>query len=267
MLGTDLVKLCERRGLNPKALDLPEFDITDTGQLAAAVESSDIIINCAAYTNVDGAETESELAHKINAEAVGRLGELAAKAGTYVIHISTDFVFDGKTETSYKETDTPNPIGEYGASKLAGERLLADSGAQACVLRVQWTYGAYGENFITKILARARAGGPLTVVDNEKGSPTATTEASKAICRLLPQRPTGLYHFAAAGYASRFEVARFILVKTGIECDLKPCKAADWPSPAARPLNSRFDCSKIAALLNEPLRPWQDPLEEFLGIL
>jgi dTDP-4-dehydrorhamnose reductase len=131
-------------------------------------------------------------------------------------------------------------------------------------MRVEWTYGSAGDNFVAKLIKRAKAGGRLKVVDDQIGSPTATTEIAKAICRLLPNKPEGLFHFASAGYVSRFEMAKFIFDKLNMSVDLSSCKTADFPAVAARPLNSRFNCSKIEALLDEPIAPWQMPLERFL---
>ncbi len=264
MLGTDLAAACQKNGIPYRVFDLPEFDIADAKQLADVVEKYDAIVNCAAYTDVDGAESESVLAHGINAQAVGRLGQLAAKKQKYVFHISTDFVFDGKLDRPYVETDAPNPISEYGKSKLAGEKALIESGCRNCIMRVEWTYGLAGNNFVKKLLQRAGQTGKLKVVDDQLGSPTATTEVAATICELLKDRPQGLFHFAAAGYVSRFEMAQFILNTLNIDADVQPCKSSDFVSPAARPLNSRFCCDKIAALLNKPIRPWQRPLEEFL---
>jgi dTDP-4-dehydrorhamnose reductase len=264
MLGSDLVQAVRQRELEPVALDLPECDISDAGHLQKAVSGAGIIINCAAYTNVDGAESEAELAHRVNAEAVGRLGVLARDHGAYVLHISTDFVFDGHGDKPYVETDRPNPISTYGRSKLEGERLLADSGCRHCILRVEWTYGTAGDNFVTKLMRRAKADGKLRVVDDQVGSPTATTEVSKTICDLLKSRREGVFHFAGAGYVSRYEMARFIVDQLSMDIEVVPCKTADFQSPASRPLNSRFDCGKIRRLLSEPIEAWQVPLERFL---
>ena len=264
MLGTDLVaQLCQNR-IQPVVLDLPEFDITNAQQLKTAVAPAETIINCAAYTNVDKAESEPDLAYRVNAEAVGHMGRLAADSGANVVHISTDFVFDGKTDRPYTETDLTNPINAYGKTKLAGERLLAQSGCRFCIIRLEWTYGLGGTNFVKKLIERARSDEPLRVVDDQVGSPTATTEAAEAICKLLPNPPEGIFHFAAAGFTSRYEMARFIFDKLGTTIDLSPCKSADFPTAAVRPLNSCFDCSKIEAILGEPIRNWQGPLEHFL---
>jgi len=264
MLGTDLVSACRRQGFEPIVLDLPEFDLTNNDQVQQVVSEAEIIVNCAAYTNVDGAEDQAELAYRINAEAVGRLGDIARDAGKWVLHISTDFVFDGSTDRPYVETDRPNPINTYGKTKLAGEQLLADSGCEHCIVRVQWTYGSAGNNFVTKLIQRAKSQNTLKVVDDQTGSPTATIEAAKAICDLLRKKPSGIYHFASAGYVSRFGMAEFILDKLPIDANLLPCKTSDFPSPATRPLNSRFDCGKIKRLLSEPIQHWQAPLELFL---
>ena len=264
MLGSDLVKICQQQGINPIVYDLPEFDITDVDQVRQAVASADMIVNCAAYTNVDGAESQAELAYQVNAEAVGRLGKIVRQAGKWVFHISTDFVFDGHGDKPYVETDIPNPINTYGKTKLAGEQLLAGSGCEYCIVRVQWTYGKAGNNFVTKLIQRAKSQQMLKVVDDQTGSPTSTIEAAKAICELVKKKPEGIYHFASAGYVTRYGTAEFILEKLSMNIELLPCKTSDFPSPATRPLNSRFDCSKIKYLLDEPIKQWQDPLELFL---
>jgi dTDP-4-dehydrorhamnose reductase len=264
MLGSDLALACRQQGLDPVVLDLPEFNITNTDHVQRAVCDARVIVNCAAYTNVDGAESQAELAYRVNAEAVGRLGVLAKDIDAYVLHISTDFVFDGRSGRPYVETDPPNPINTYGKTKLAGEQLLAQSGCKHCILRVEWTYGSAGTNFVTKLIQRAKAGKTLKVVDDQVGSPTATTEVSKVICKLPKERPDGICHFASAGYVSRYEMARFVVAKLSMDVDVVPCKTSDFPSPAARPLNSRFDCGKIQRLLGEPIAPWQGPLERFL---
>jgi dTDP-4-dehydrorhamnose reductase len=264
MLGTDLVAILAQKGFKAHALDLPDFDITDPRQLEEAVAAGNTIVNCAAYTNVEKAESEPDLAYKVNAEAVGRLGRFAKAAGVYVLHISTDFVFDGRSQKPYVETDLTNPINSYGRTKLAGEQLLAQSGCRFCIVRLEWTYGLAGTNFVKKLTERAKSRQLLKVVHDQVGSPTATTEAAEAICKLLPNPPEGVFHFAAAGFISRYEMARFIFDKLGMTVDLTPCKSSDFPTAAVRPLNSRFNCSKIEALLGEPIKPWQGPLEQFL---
>lgn len=267
MLGTDLVATLTTGGWVPTDYDLPEFDLSDPRHVQHALDQADVVINCAAYTNVDGAEADPETAYRVNAEAVGQLGRLAAPRGIPVVHISTDFVFDGRSHRPYREDDPVGPLGVYGASKLKGEQLLAQSGCACCMVRVQWTYGAAGNNFIEKILTRARSGGPLKVVDDQIGAPTSTLEVSRTLADLLALPsglPEGLFHFAAAGYVSRYDVARFVLDRMKLKVELSACQSSDFVSPAQRPLSSRFDCSKIAGLLTQPIQPWQIPLEHYL---
>jgi dTDP-4-dehydrorhamnose reductase len=267
MLGTDVAAECKNRGINFEVFDLPDFDITDQRQLSSAIQQAGIIVNCAAYTNVEKAETETELAFCVNTEAVGRLSTLARKTGAWVLHISTDFVFDGAGGKPYTEKDIPHPINAYGRTKLAGERLLVENRCRYCIMRVEWTYGLHGDNFVKKILQKARTQKEMKIVDDQIGSPTATTEAAKAVCDLMLKKPKGIYHFASQGYVSRLGVAEFITQKLGLNVQLAGCKTSDYPSAAARPLNSRFDCGKIRPLLHGPIKPWQTTLEEFLKLL
>ena len=264
MLGTDLADTCKRHGLDVKVFDLPEFDIRNSQQLKQAVGAADIIVNCAAYTNVDGAESEAGLAYQVNAEAVGRLGAIAKEADKWLLHISTDFVFDGRLNRPYVETDPPDPVNQYGKTKLAGERLLEESGCRYCILRVEWTYGFHGNNFVTKMIQRAKKDKTVKVVDDQVGSPTATTEVAEVICKLFPKKPEGIFHFASTGYVSRYKMAKFIFDKLSMDVNLLPCKTGDFVSAAERPLNSRFDCSKIKNLLDEQIELWQVPLEHLL---
>jgi dTDP-4-dehydrorhamnose reductase len=264
MLATELTAACRQQGFEVQIHDLPEFDLTNAGHLRRAVDAADLVVNCAAFTNVDGAESNSQLAHRVNAEAVGRLGEIARESDKWVLHFSTDFVFDGRLDRPYAETDAANPISEYGKSKLAGERLLQAGGCRHCILRLEWTYGPNGNHFITKLLRRAQAGGPVSVVDDQVGAPTATAEVAGAVMTIVEKQTTGLYHFANAGYASRYDVAAFVFERLPQPVVLSRCRTADYPAPAARPLNSRFDCRKIQALLREPIATWQQSLEHYL---
>lgn len=264
MLGADLALTCRERQFDAKIFDLPDFDITNEGQLKNAIGRADVIINCVAYTNVDKAQSEAEIAYKINAEAVGTLGRLAGEMKKWILHISTDFVFDGELDRPYNESDGANPINVYGKTKLAGEQLLSDSGCQHCIIRLQWTYGRAGNNFVKKLISQAGMDRNIMVVDDQIGCPTATTEIAEVICKLILKKPQGLFHFASAGFTSRFEMAQFIFNHLGTDVNLSRCKTSDFQSPADRPLNSRFDCAKIQSLLDKPIKPWQIPLKSFL---
>ena len=266
MLGSDLSQLLQRQGFSVAVYDLPEFDLTNDEQLLKIVSEGGIIVNCAAYTNVDKAESEPETADRVNGYAVGRLGQLSKAAGVAVLHISTDFVFDGAGNKPYTETTPTTPISAYGRSKLLGEKLLAESGCKHCIVRVQWTYGAGGVNFVTKITEAAKTRNELNVVDDQVGSPTYTVEAANALCQMLKIHPfpTGLYHLAAAGYVSRYEMTRYLFEHLGIKTKVTSCKSADYKAVAARPLNSRFDCAKLETLLGRSMPTWQDMLKNYL---
>lgn len=264
MLGSDLNAELTAKGYTCRVFDLPQFDITNPEHVADAVADSDLVINCAAYTNVEKAESEFQLAMNVNAVAAGQLGRIAKKKGVKVFHISTDFVFDGELDRPYIETDETNALSAYGKSKLEGEKLLQEANEDCCIVRVQWTYGDNGNNFVKKLISIAEQGKPLRVVDDQVGSPTATTLAAKLICKLVEKKPSGIFHLAASGYVSRFEMARFMFDKLGMDVDLTNCKTSDFPSAAKRPLNSRFDCEKLSELLGIEIESWQKSLERYL---
>ena len=264
MLGIDLAAACRAKGFDVQVYDLPEFDITKPAHVQEAVCGADVIVNCAAYTDVDGAEAHTELAHRVNAEAVGTSGNVRPEHGKRVLHFSTDFVFDGALDRPYVETDTPGPINVYGHSKWEGEKQLADSGCAHCLVRLEWTYGLNGTNFVTKLVEQASSSETLQVVDDQIGSPTATTAVAAVVCELLERQAEGIYHLASGGYVSRFEIARFVAERLELEVDVQPCRTSDYPTPAQRPLNSRFNCDKIQAFLDHNIEPWQGPLEHFL---
>lgn len=265
MLGSDLAEIARARFFEPVIYDRPDFDITDRAMLENAVKSSDMVVNCAAYTNVDKAESEKEIAKKVNADAPGMLGELAKKHGKYVVHISTDFVFGDLKEEPQSETDTPHSLSVYGSTKLEGEKLLGLSGCNHSIIRVQWTYGLHGNNFITKIVSLAQKNKSLKIVGDQTGSPTHTADVARAIVCFLEKQPQGLFHFAADGYTTRYETAVFTFRELGIDVEVLPCKSSDFVTPAKRPLNSKFDCSKIEKILDFKRPFWQESLKEFLA--
>ncbi|MDD5135382.1 MAG: dTDP-4-dehydrorhamnose reductase [Phycisphaerae bacterium] len=265
MLGSEVYALFAEGNIT--ALDLPQFDITDKTQLAEAMGDCDVVINCAAFTDVEKAESQSALAHKVNAEAVGNLAQIANRKNIYVIHISTDFVFDGKKAGSYAETDPVNPINVYGQSKLDGEILLSQNHNLYSIIRVQWTYGKNGNNFITKLISLSKQRNSLKVVNDQFGSPTSTIEAAKVIKEFVSKKSQGIFHYAAAGRASRYEIAKFVFEKLKMKTELIPCQTGEFKTAAQRPLNSSFCCDKIQTLLAEPIAGWQKPLETFLETL
>ena len=264
MLGTDIVNVLREHDRNVIGYHRPNFDITSTSDLEKVVRSAEIIINCAAFTNVDGAETDREQARAVNTLAVNNLGRLAAEFDRYVVHTSTDFVYDGRQPGCYTELDIPNPINYYGRSKLDGERFLQKSGCRHAIVRVQWTYGNTGNNFISKICQRASQSDRILVVNDQIGSPSSTLDVAAALYELTMNRSEGLFQFAANGYATRFEIAEFIVQKLGFSVDVSPCETSDFVMPAQRPLNSKFDCKKIDTILSQGRAEWKISLNKFL---
>jgi len=263
MLGSELAALAGNAGWELSTHDLPDFDLTNERQLKELVDSADCIVNCAAYTNVDKAESEKELCEAVNATALKTLGGLVAEAGKYLVHISTDFVFGDLTDAPQDENSRTNPLSVYGNSKLRGENNLLNSGCRCGIIRVQWSYGAGGNNFITKILELAKKLPELKVVDDQTGAPTWTRDMARAIMDFLNQQPQGLYHFAAKGYTTRFEVAKEIVEHFKLDTKLIPCKSGEFTTPAQRPHNSKFDCAKIDEVLSFERPEWRTSLRKF----
>ncbi len=264
MLGTDLAILAKAAGHEVSIYDLPEFNITSQSDVNKAISTADIIVNCAAYTQVDKAESEKDLCRNVNATAVATLGKCARKHDKYLIHISSDFVFGDKTSKKLTEKDNPNPLSWYGSTKLEGEDLLIASRCRHSIVRVEWTYGKNGINFITKMLDAAKKFPKLKVVGDQFGSPTWTLDVSRALLCLAAKEHVGLYHFAADGYANRYEVAKFILETMNLKKDLTSCLSSDYPTPAKRPSNSRFDCSKIDRILDFKRPSWRESMWKYL---
>ena len=264
MLGSEVAALLESAGNTVKTFNFPDFDIRKRADIDAACKDAELVVNCAAYTAVDKAEAEPELCRQINALPLAELGTAALKAKAFVVHISTDFVFDGSGETPWRETDTPHPLNVYGATKLEGEQLLLASECPCAIMRVQWTYGRNGVNFVTKMLDLARTRNSLKVVDDQIGAPTNAADMAKEIKALGENRLQGVFHFAARGYCSRYESAKLIFKTAGLNVEVLPCKSTEFPTPALRPLNSRFDCAKIEAATGLERPAWDAALVSFI---
>jgi dTDP-4-dehydrorhamnose reductase len=219
------------------------------------------VINAAAFNDVDGAETAADQAFAVNAIGPGNLAEAAARSSAAMMHISTDYVFDGRKGSPYTESDTPNPLSVYGRSKYEGELRVLGSGENTMVLRTAWLYGRYGKNFVTAIRAGATRGLPLRVVADQVGSPTATLDLARAIAQLITLPIRGLLHAVNAGSCSRYEFARAI-VGTGTE--IIPITSAEAARPAPRPTNATLVSERWHLTGIDPLRPWEDALKDFL---
>jgi dTDP-4-dehydrorhamnose reductase len=216
----------------------------------------ELIVNAAAYTAVDRAESEPALAHLINAEAPGVLAEEARRLGAAIVHFSTDYVFDGSKAAPYVESDVPAPLNVYGRTKLLGEQAIAAAGARHLVLRTSWVYGMRGHNFLLTMLRLARERGQLRVVSDQYGTPTWSRTVAQATADILAQarvgggdwwdRHGGLYHLACQGQTSWHGFAEAIMQATADPVPVVPISTADYPTPARRPPNSTLDASRLA---------------------
>jgi dTDP-4-dehydrorhamnose reductase len=263
-LGRELVDVLAQHEVH--AFDHRSLDISDRQAVTTTVDRvrPAWVINAAAYNDVDAAEGDEERASAVNAAGAGYLAEAAAHAGAEIVHISTDYVFDGRKGAPYVETDRPDPLSVYGRSKYEGELRVLDSAASACVLRTAWLYGAQGKNFVKAILAAAERGGPLRVVADQVGSPTWTRHLADAISALIRSPARGLFHVANSGACSRFEFAQAI-VGPGIE--VQPITSAEAGRIAPRPGYSALASERWEATGFKPLPDWRTALREFLGEL
>ena len=246
------------------ALDRTQLDITDGDKIAAAVRaaSPNVIVNAAAYTAVDRAESERDLAFSVNAAAPGVLAAQAAKLGALFVHYSTDYVFDGTKAGPYREDDPPHPLNIYGASKLAGERAIAATGCRHLILRTSWVYGPHGSNFMRTILRAARERPELRVVDDQVGAPTTSLAIARATAEVLRHPAEGLYHMSAAGQTSWCGFARAILSRAGIRTPVVAIRSEEYPTAARRPRNSLLDNSRLREAFGVSLAPWEEGLAE-----
>ena len=272
------------------ALDWGGWEVTAAGreqadlatpaaaQLVASIRP-DMVINAAAWTDVEAAECDPQaraLAFRINGAAPGELGTACADIGAWLIHYSTDYVFDGSAPGAYIEDDPPNPPNVYGASKLAGEQAIAASGCKHLILRTSWVYSRDGDNFLTRVIARARGAeklpAQLPIVADQYGAPTwanTLAEATRLAARraLAPgaEQASGLYHVTAAGRCNWFEYAQSALSTLGIKVKLQPVSASAFPSRARRPANSVLDASRFVARFGWIRPQWQDDLKRCLA--
>jgi dTDP-4-dehydrorhamnose reductase len=261
-LGRDLQK--SLNGHDLRAFDHTGLDVADREAVLRKVQQvrPQWIINAAAFNDVDGAETMTKAAFAINGAGPGHLAEAAAVVGASIVHVSSDYVFDGTKGTAYTEDDTPNPLSVYARSKFEGERRVLESGVSACVLRTAWLYGVHGKNFVRAILAAATKGGPLKVVADQIGSPTATADLARAIAQLIQTPARGLFHAANSGACSRFEFAQAI-VRGSVE--VLPITTAQAARRAQRPPNSALVSVRWKRAGLTPLRSWQLALDGFLS--
>ena len=253
-----------------------ELDLSSEGNINHYFNNNkkfDIIINCAAYTAVDKAEEESKLASQINHLAVKKIAEIASKQEAKLIHISTDYVFDGESDKPYTETDTTNPINAYGKTKLAGEKALQDiMSTDAMIIRTSWVYSEYGNNFVKTMLRLGKERDELSVVSDQIGSPTYATDLAEVILKIVndkefnkTEQQTEIYHYSNEGEISWYEFAKEIFSLKKIECRVSPITTDQYKTLARRPECSLLDNKKIEKKFSIKLKHWKDSLSTCLN--
>jgi len=255
-------------------LSRAEADLSDPAACAhvVAVTDADVVLNAAAYTAVDRAETEESLAHVINADAPGALAQAAAQRGLPFLHISTDYVFDGNGNAPWQPGDATAPIGAYGRTKCAGEEAVRAAGGCHAILRTSWVFSAHGSNFVKTMLRLGATRDSINVVSDQIGGPTPARDIAKALltmARGLRADPTltGSYHFSGTPDVSWADFARAIFAQAGIACHVNDIPTQDYPTPARRPANSRLDCSTLTTAFGIPQPDWRVGLADVLAEL
>ena len=261
-LGQELMR---RLGEKALGVDREVLDITDAAaveKFAAEVEP-EVIINCAAYTAVDKAESDADLARKINVDGVYNL----ARLGTKLVHISTDYVFDGRNWLPYSEDDKPNPQSIYGKTKLEGERRALEANSNTVIVRTAWLYSAHGNNFVKTMRRLGAERAELNVVFDQVGTPTCAGDLAQAIVDILPQmnrENAGIYHFSNEGVASWYDFAVEIMAQSSLNCKVKPIESREYPTPAVRPSFSVLNKAKIKKVFGVNVPYWKESLVECL---
>ena len=271
MLGLDVLRAGERAGHELIGVDLPELDITDAAAVERHLEHAgvDAVLNCAAWTDVDGAETHVEQAHAVNADGAGNLARAAAQAGVPLVHISTDYVFDGEAcvdasgaPRAYVESDRTGPRSVYGQTKLAGEHQVLEASPRHAVVRSAWLFGVGGKNFAETMLRLATERDAVQVVTDQVGCPTWTGHLAPALLGVIERQVAGLVHLAGAGRVSWNGFAAEVFRQAEVDCRVEEATSAQMARPAPRPAWSVLESEREDVL---PLPPWQDGLAGFLA--
>jgi dTDP-4-dehydrorhamnose reductase len=269
-LGSDSVKVLGRAH-TIVARSSQELDIADPGAVATVVRETrpDIVLNCAAFTKVDDCESKQGHAWKVNAQGPKNLAESVERYGGLLVHISTDYVFDGlrAPPKPYVETDAPAPVSCYGKSKLEGEEVVKRTTDRAVIVRTSWVYGITGHNFLKTMLRSALLNPKrtLTVVNDQCGSPTWSHRLARQLERIIEARATGLYHAASENYCTWYELALHFLSTMDVEHNIEPCTTADYPTPAVRPKNSILGNKRLTREGINLMKPWSTDVDEFVA--
>jgi len=269
LLGTEIGKAFARRS-EVRLTDVDDFDVTDPAACRREVGRfrPRVVIHCAAYTAVDRAETEPDLAHAVNAEGTRNVARACREHGALIVTFGTDYVFDGTLSRPYGEEDRVHPLSVYAKSKLGAEDALREAGGEHLLIRTQWLYGPGGRNFLATILAKAQKGETLRVVADQKGCPTSTRDLVDAVVRLLDAGARGTVHFSNEGETTWFGLARFLLERAGLAAaPLFPAATAELAYPAPRPAYSVLSKEKYRKITGETPRRWEAAAGEYLESL
>ena len=277
MLGKDLVEILRSSSRVDQHLDwevfgwdIEEIDIQEEKNTVTKIESlrPNVVINIAAYTNVDGCESHDEKAFAINAEGMRHVALGALRCRAKVVYLSTDYIFDGKKREPYLEDDPPHPLSVYGRSKLRGEQYVQEMVEDALIVRTQWLYGKYGNNFVASVLRQAREKKVLSIVNDQVGSPTYTIDLSRAISVLIRCGAQGVFHVANSDLCTWYAFGQEILKLSGMEgVRIVPISSEELGRPATRPLYSVLNTEKLKRETGMTLRPWSEALKEYLSTL
>ena len=264
-LGRDITRVFGREGECVGA-DLPEVDIAAPDAAAALTREvqPDLVINAAAYTDVEGAEDDPDGAWRVNVDGARRVAEAALAVEAPVVYISTDFVFDGRKTVPYEPGDSPNPLSAYARSKAAGEQATMEANPRHFIVRTAWLFGPGGNNFAEKMLSLAETRTELRVVDDEIGNPTHSWDLAEALRALAAVDSYGMYHAVNAGSCSRFEFAQAIFRNAGLEVKVHPCSADEYPTKAARPRYSVLNAALLEETAGYRFRAWEEALRHYL---
>ena len=266
-LGREIQRLSAVSPNNYTFTDVAELNVTDAGAVRQAVAQTraEVIVNCAAYTNVERAEEDEEAADRLNRGAAENLARAAEANGATLIHVSTDYVFDGTAHTPYTEDGTPSPLGAYGRTKLAGERAVMASGCRYLIFRTAWLYSEYGNNFLKTMLRLTSERDTLQVVFDQIGTPTYAGDLALALFSIIESERyagnEGVYHFTDEGVCSWYDFATEIAAAAGHDkCRIIPCHTSEFPTKAARPAYSVLDKTKIKTTFQMDIPPWREPM-------
>jgi dTDP-4-dehydrorhamnose reductase len=266
MLGREVVAAAQRLGHEVAAWDLPESDLTDAGATLAAIRRLEprAVVNCAAYTNVDAAESDEATATLVNGDAAGNVARACAAAGARLVHVSTDYVFDGSKREPWIESDATSPLGAYGRSKLHGEDLVRAELPDHAIVRTAWLFGPHGPNFVSTMLRLAAERDEVQVVTDQVGSPTFAGHLAPALVDMAERTDTGIFHGAGSGSCSWYELTLEAYDAAGVACRVLPTTAEQFARPAPRPAYSVLGSEREHPIT---LPPWQEGVRAHLAAL